>query len=76
VSESKLTPLDAYVVMLGKCLEYYSSHYPKVYQKPSRKQTVSIEEALGGAELIVGELLQGPAWPSLREEKPAYKKRR
>ncbi len=75
VSESKLTPLDAYVVVLGKCLECYSAHYPEVYREPSRKQTVSIEEALRGAELIVTELLLGSAWPRLREDQPAYKKR-
>jgi SAM-dependent methyltransferase len=76
ISEAKLTPLDAYVVVLGKCLECFSAHYPEVYREPGRRQRVSIEEAVGGAELIVREVLRGPAWPRVGEEKPVRKKKR
>jgi adenine-specific DNA methylase len=74
ISGAKLSRLDAYVVVLGKCLECYSVHYPKVYLDPNRQQTVSIEEALHGAEQIVTELLHRPGSPRVREEALVYRR--
>lgn len=67
-----LPPLDAYVVVLGKCLACYSTHYPEVFEVHNGKRKVSIEEALRGAEDIVIQLLQPPKSVRLRDKTPTY----
>jgi adenine-specific DNA methylase len=73
---SKLTSLDASVVVLGKCLESFSAHYPEVYADHSQDRRVSIEEALRGAEDIVARLFRRPESPRLREATPTYRRKK
>jgi adenine-specific DNA methylase len=64
-SGAKLSTPDAYVAVLGKCLQCYSTHYPEVYADSEQRRRVSIEEALRGAEDIVAKLCGGPGAPRL-----------
>jgi putative DNA methylase len=56
-SGKNLPALDAYVVVLGKCLQCYSAHYPDVYETSSGNHQVSIEQALREAQEIVAQVL-------------------
>jgi putative DNA methylase len=60
LSESKPSALDAYVVVLGKSLQCYSTHYPEVYEDSYSERRVSIEQALLRAEDIMSKLIGGP----------------
>jgi adenine-specific DNA methylase len=65
LSGGKLSPLDSYVVVLGKCLQCYSSSYPEVYEDADQEQAVSIEQALRGAEEIMAKLFRRSGLPRL-----------
>jgi len=49
-SKKNLSPEDVFVVAIGKCLELYSKHYPKVYRDD---HMVSIDDALSSIQEIV-----------------------
>ena len=74
VSDLKLASLDSYVLVLGKCLECYSAHYPEIYTGQGQERRVSIEEALRGAEDIVTQLFKPERSLSLREEALTYQR--
>jgi adenine-specific DNA methylase len=71
-SGTRLSALDAYVVVLGKCLQCYSTNYPEVYEDQNQERKVSIERALRGAEEIVAHLFERSEAPRLREKVPGY----
>lgn len=68
-----VSSLNTFVVVLGKCLQVLSAHYPEVYKDGG--ETVSIPEALRTAEKIVHEILEGGASATLRDRQPTYSKR-
>ncbi|HSC71587.1 MAG TPA: DNA methyltransferase, partial [Candidatus Methylomirabilis sp.] len=55
-SGEHLTSLDAYVLVLGKCLQCYSTHYPEIYEDSDGNKKVAIEQALREAQEIVAQL--------------------
>jgi adenine-specific DNA methylase len=75
-SGSRLSALDAYVVVLGKCLQSYSTHYPSVYEEAVGERRVTIEQALRRAEDIVAMLFQHSGTPRLKQESPGYGRQR
>ena len=66
-SGTELSPTDTYVVVLGKCLQCFSTNYPEVYEDQNQERKVSIEQALRGAEEIVTNLFERSKTPRLRE---------
>jgi adenine-specific DNA methylase len=54
---SGLSALDHYVVVLGKCLECYSRHFPEVYDGDG--SAVSVEEGIRRMERVAEALLDG-----------------
>jgi adenine-specific DNA methylase len=75
-SGAKLSALDTYVVILGKCLQCYSTSYPEIYEGKNQDQRVSIEQALQRAEEIVAQLLERAETPRLREKTGGYGRRK
>lgn len=71
---SSLSILDTFVVVLGKCLEVFSAHYPTVYKEDKTK--VSVSEALKTAEKVVQEIVTCNPSTVLRDDQPIYKKKR
>jgi adenine-specific DNA methylase len=71
-SGTKLSTLDAYVVVLGKCLQCFSTYYPEVYEDQDQGRKVSIERALRGAEEIVADLFERSETPRARGKVPGY----
>jgi len=51
-----LSTADLGVILRGKCLYYYSKHYPNVY---SGDKKVSIEEALDTVDSVIEQVLEG-----------------
>lgn len=49
-SENGLSSLDRYVVVLGKCLECYSRHFPQVFDEDG--SAVSVEDAVARMERL------------------------
>ncbi|MGY5875705.1 MAG: DNA methyltransferase [Candidatus Thorarchaeota archaeon] len=47
--------LDAYVIGLGRCLEYYSKHYPNVVESG---EFVSIEDAMSSIKMLLEDILE------------------
>jgi len=51
-----LAPADLGVVLRGKCMYYYSKHYPNVY---SEGDQVTIEEALETVDSVIEQVVEG-----------------
>ena len=49
---------DLGVILRGKCMYYYSKHYPKVYSDGTR---VGIDEALDTVDSVIEQVLEGSA---------------
>jgi adenine-specific DNA methylase len=75
-SGENLTPLDAYVLVLGKCLECYSVHYPEVYEDSDRNQKITIDQALREAQEIVAQLFDNHEASYLREDARGYERKK
>lgn len=56
-SRTRVSTLDHYVVVLGKCLECYSVHFPEVFDGDG--SAVSIEEAITRMEKLPNVMLGG-----------------
>ena len=51
-----LSQADLGVVLRGKCMQYYSKHYPDVY---SDGQRIGIDEALDTVDAVIEQVLEG-----------------
>ena len=51
-----LAPADLGVVLRGKCMYYYSKHYPEVY---SGGEQVTVEEALETVDSVIEQVVEG-----------------
>lgn len=51
-----LGPADLGVILRGKCMYYYSKHYPNVY---SEGEEVGIDEALDTVDSVIEQILEG-----------------
>jgi adenine-specific DNA methylase len=56
---------DQFVIVLGKCLEIYSEHYPEVYRDGER---VSVGEALDSIREIVEDQIQGGKFDEIADK--------
>ena len=74
-SGTRLSTLDSYVVVLGKCLQCYSTNFPEVYEDQNQERKVSIEQALRGAEEVVAQLFERSEMPCPREKVPSHGQR-
>jgi adenine-specific DNA methylase len=54
----ELSTADLGVILRGKCMFYYSKHYPEVYADGER---VSVEEALETVDGVIEQILEGSA---------------
>ncbi len=73
---TRLSTLDAYVVVLGKCLQSFSTNYPEVYEDRNEERKISIEEALRRAEEIVANLFERSENLCFTEKLPRYGRRK
>jgi adenine-specific DNA methylase len=53
---SNLSPADLGVVLRGKCMYYYSKHYPNVF---SEGEQVTVEEALDTVDSVIEQVIEG-----------------
>jgi putative DNA methylase len=53
---NNLSPADLGVVLRGKCMYYYSKHYPEVYSDGER---VSVEQALNTVDSVIEQVAEG-----------------
>ena len=51
-----LSQADLGVILRGKCMYYYSKHYPQVY---SNGETVTIDEALDTVDSVIKQVVEG-----------------